>query len=342
MRSIIVHVANQGMLDANAVYRTGTPAERARVEPSKSSELHYVTSELLRKGWTVYWALLEHVDLDSLHFFHVYNVEADAYCDFTLAELNESIDIILARIVGSVEGKLASVKRYFEQLRDNFTGITVNDPASTIYGLRKDYLFELINAGYNTIATDYFENTVTFAELDAKYAGALDEHIVKPVTGELSNSLRVLSNTDEEFFRYKQPLVGGWLVQPVMPEIWTGEYQLFFLGESCTHANKKLYKASDDNPVIPSQENRLIEEYSPRADEIALALELKRFYVERFGLHTDIFRLDFMKDAAGKPIIVEFETVNPGFFIKYIADNRKQKIAEDFEAFLSARLAQGK
>lgn len=338
MKSIIVHVANSSMLEANIAYRSGSSDERKAAENSKSSELHYVTEALLIKGWKVYWALLENVDLDTLHFRRLYEVQHETYVDFGIDQLNQNVDMILARILGSVEGKLATVKRYFERLQESFEGITVNDPASVVHGLRKDYLFDLIGAGFNTIATDYYENTVTFAELEQKYAGQLHEHLVKPVTGELSNSLKVLGETNEEFFRYKESKVGGWLVQPVRPEIWGGEYQLFFLGDSCTHANKKVYERSDRHPVVPSQENRLIDPYDPTESEITLARTLKQFYVEHFGLHTDIFRLDFMKDEDGTPIIVEFETVNPGFFIKYISDERKLKIAEDFEAFLTKRL----
>jgi hypothetical protein len=337
-KTIIVHVANRSMLDANIAYRTGTKDERIAVENSKSSELHYVTEALLKNGWNVYWALLENIDLDTLHFRQLYDVQHETYVEYELQQLNDNVDVILARVLGSVEGKLATVKRYFERLQQSFNGITVNDPASVILGLRKDYLFELINAGFNTIATDYYESTVSFAELETKYAGRLHEHIVKPVTGELSNSLKILRDTGEQFFRHKESKVGGWLVQPVMPEIWDGEYQLFFLGDNCTHANKKVYVRSDEHPIIPSQENRLIDPYEPSNSEIALARQLKQFYIDFFGVNTDIFRLDFMKDADGTPIIVEFETVNPGFFIRYISDDRKLKIAEDFEAFLSKRV----
>jgi hypothetical protein len=340
VKTIIVHVASFRMLDANITYRNGNEQERAGVENDKSSELHFVTEALLRNGWDVYWSLLDDIDIDELHYRSLYNVRTGSTVDMDRGRLNNEIDMILVRIIGSVEGKLATVKRYFEQLRDMYDGVTVNDPSSAIYGLRKDYLFELINAGFRTIPTDYYERSVTFAELEAKYGDRMNQHIVKPVTGELSNSLRVLNETNEEFFRYKEPLVGGWLVQPVMAEIWHGEYQLFFLGDSCTHGNKKLYERSDAHPIIPSQANRLIEEYRPAESELELALRLRQFYADRLGLNTDIFRLDFMKDDAGQPIVVEFETVNPGFFIKYISEPRKHKIAEDFEAFLSRRLQQ--
>jgi hypothetical protein len=337
-KTIIVHVANPTMLEANIAYRTGDEQTMREVENTKSSELHFVTDELLRNDWNVYWCLLQNVDLDSLQFGDLYDVGSGTTKTLSLEVVNAEVDAILVRILGSVEGKLATVQRYFEQLRDHFKGITVNDPASAIYGLRKDYLFEIAEAGFPTIATQYFLNTATHEEIVSQYAGALDRHIVKPVTGELSNSLSVLADTSENFFRRKEAKVGGWLVQPVMPEIWNGEYQLFFMGDSCSHANKKVYEPSDDHPIIPSQENRLIEPYSPSNGEVELARSLRDFYVDHLGLHTDIFRLDYMKRADGTPIIVEFETVNPGFFIKYISDDRKRKIAQDFEVFLSSRL----
>jgi len=339
MRSIIVHVATESMLRANALYRDGFPKEREIAESEKSSELHYLTNELLDNGWKVYWCVLENINIETLHFSELYDVSSNSRVSLTCQELNDNIDMILVRILGSVEGKLAIVKHYLEQLRSTFKGITVNDPASFIYGLRKDYLFALINANFPTIPTDYFENTVTFAELEHKYGTTIHQYLVKPVTGELSNSMGILGETNEGFFRSKESKVGGWLVQPVIPHIWNGEYQLFFLGNDCKHALKKIYRREGTSSIVPSQHNRLIEEYLPTQGELSLARQLKEFYVSKLNLRPDIFRLDFMKDEEGRPIIVEFETVNPGFFIKYICDARKKQIARDFESFLSIRLA---
>lgn len=343
-KSVLIHAADHKMLQANVLHKDPTRMARLTedeqeiVKNSMSNELHYITDACIENGWSVFWCTLEDTDIEMLHFASVYDVINGEYLSLTNAELNNRIDVVLARVLGSIEGKLSTVKRYFEKLRESFEGITINDPTSAIYGLRKDYLFELAGAGYPTIATDYFENTVTFSELEQKYRGSMDLHLVKPVTGELSNSLRVLGETDEKFFRHKESLVGGWLVQPVMSEIWQGEYQLFFLGDSCTYANKKIYHQDPEHPVIPSQKNRLIHPYVPQEDELALARHIKAFWRDHLHLETDIFRLDFIKTANGSPIIVEFETVNPGFFIKYIDDERRKKIATDFEVFLTQRL----
>ena len=37
-----------------------------------------------------------------------------------------------------------------------------------------------------------------------------------------------------------------------------------------------------------------------------------------YDLNIDICRIDFIKDDSNKPILLEFEMVNPGFFIGYM------------------------
>ncbi len=133
-------------------------------------------------------------------------------------------------------------------------------------------------------------------------------------------------------------MVGGWLVQPVIKEVWNGEFQLFFIAEKCTHSNRKIYHRGSADEVLPSQDRREIVEYQPTNEEVRFGRRLKAFWEEELGLPTDIFRVDFLKGGGGEPIVLELENVNPGFFIRYVTHERRLNIAADFEQFLRRRV----
>lgn len=332
------------MIEANAAFLSAdrfdamSDDDKSDVERHKSYELHSLTSEFINQGWHCHWTTLTDVDVTALRHNRVYDVRTGESRSIDNNELNSTIDVVLARILGSVEGNIKAVRAYFEQLQARYTGITINDPASVLYGLRKDYLFKFADAGFESIPTEYFDNTVTYKLLAERYGGEMFRHVIKPVTGELSNSIALLSDVDETVLRRKEHLVGGWLVQPVMDEIWNGEYQLFYVGDSLTHANRKMFARKADSP-LPDQAGRKVTQYEPDAKEERFAFDLKRFWTEKLGLRTDIFRVDFMKRDDGTPILLEFETVNPGLFIHYMKPSARSNVAKEYETYVSKRLA---
>jgi hypothetical protein len=332
------------MLDANARLlhaREPDPAERESVTARSSLEIDRFTRRFLDEGWTCYWYVLRDEDIDPLVLRDVYEVTTGRRVDLPLDRLNAEVDVILARTLGPVESRRDLLSSYFARLEADFSGIAINDPHTARYGLRKDYLFELSRAGFPTIPTDYYPTSVTYAELAGRYGDALGGHIIKPVTGELSNSFACLADVDEQTLRWKEPKVGGWLVQPAAAEIWDGEYQLFFVGDRCANACRKVYLRDAEDAVVPVQEHRRFELYQPNSREIDLALAIRDFLRDQLGLRNDIFRMDFLKAADGAPILLEFEMVNPGSFIRYLDDDAaRDAIADALVEYLVRRLGE--
>jgi hypothetical protein len=338
---VLQHLAGERMLEANAALLDPAlgAAERERALALASHEVHCFTQRFRDAGWACYWYVLDDKDVDPLHLREVYDVTTGRRSELAIDELNATVDAILVRTLGPVEIRRGIIGRYFARLGSDFRGITINDPRAAQYGLRKDYLFELMRAGVPTIPTAYFPRSVAFAELADRYAGALRDHIIKPVTGELSNSFALLADIDEQSLRWKERKVGGWLVQPIAPEIWNGEYQLLFIGDRCANGCRKVYERYAPDVIVPSQEHRRFELYAPSADEVQFALGVRDFFLDRHGLHNDIFRLDFVKDADGAPVLLEFEMVNPGSFIRYLEDEAAQHaIADVLLDYLTRRL----
>lgn len=46
-----------------------------------------------------------------------------------------------------------------------------------------------------------------------------------------------------------------------------------------------------------------------------------KYFTELYNIKLDICRIDFMKNKEGMPILIEFEMVNPGFFIGYMKED---------------------
>lgn len=341
--AVLLHAASRQMVAANAAMladlRRGAPS-RPEVRQAASVELHHFTVALLRRGWRCYWYVLDPRDIASLHLRGVHDVATGRRVGLSLAGPQRPVDALVARVLGTVEGRRKDLARYLAALRDRFSGVMVNDPPAMLAGLRKDYLQILAATGAPVIPTAYFGAGVTYALLADRYRGTLDSHLIKPVTGELGNSVAALDRIDETWLRRKQPLVGGWLVQPVIEAVWAGEYQLQFIGERCVHSDAKAYHAPPGGGTVPDQNHRTLHLYEPDPAEITLALRIRRTWRDAAGVQPDVWRMDFFKTADGSPVILELETVNPGFGMNlpHLDHRRRTSIAVRFEEHLRARL----
>lgn len=274
--------------------------------------------------WNVYLTSIDNLDYDKNIYYDIYDTKDKKYIDFTLEEINKKIDAMVIRVIGSIEGNFFNIKKYLEYIRDNYKGLVINNPSAMLKGMTKHYLCEidpeyLKSIGIGTIKTKIYENTVKYSELKKEYKD-MDKYLIKPVSGELSNSLSNLGLIDEEFLRYKEEKVLGWVVQPIMKEIWNGEFQMLFLNSELIYSQYKEYKKEGS---IPNQKNRRLHKYKPTLFEIEKFKKLIDYFKSLYNIDINICRIDFMKDEYGEPILLEFEMVNPGFFIGYMNSDDK-------------------
>lgn len=287
-----------------------------------SHEVKAMIEEFYNHNWGVYLTTIENFKNGIWH--EIYSVNEQKQYDLNSNDMNEKIDFMIIRNLGSVEGNFKMISEYLDYIINNYKGIALNNPKAMKKGMIKNYLIdlnkdELERIGMHIIDTKIFDKSVSYQDILIEYQ-ELDNYLIKPTTGELSNSLKCLKDIDENFLRYKEDKVGGWIIQPIKKEIWHGEYQMVFIGDELTYAQKKIYPINATSN-IPNQSNRIIEKYNPTNKELEIGLNLIKYFTKLYKIDIDICRIDFMKDTNNEPILIEFEMVNPGFFIGYMQEN---------------------
>ena len=180
----------------------------------------------------------------------------------------------------------------------------------------------LISSSFFIVQNSF--SSILYKSISSEYSNAsninfsnLEEYIIKPLSGELSNSISNLSEINEEFLRKKELKVKGWIIQPIIKDIWNGEYQMSFLNKNLIYSQKKNY-IKDGNESILNQKKRVLEKYYPTKKEINISKKLIEYFKKLYNIDIDICRINFIKDENNNPILLEFEMVNPGLFIGYM------------------------
>lgn len=319
-KTILIHVKSNDALNNYIELSKDGDYEKH----SHSKEIKAMIKEFMDNNWTCFLATIENFDLTTGIHHKVYCMNEHKSYDMSIDDLNNKIPIMIIRNIGPLEKNFNTIKNYLHFIINNYHGIALNNPEAMLNGMAKNYLVqinskELSQFDILTIPTRIFPTSVTFEEIESIYKNQLDNHLIKPLSGELSNSLNCLADVDESFFRRKEDKVQGWIIQPIQEEIWNGEYQMVFLGGKLIYSQSKHYVHSCSN--VPSQKTRTITKYHPNEKEIQNMQKLIKYFETLYNTNIDICRIDFMKNSESKPILLEFEMVNPGFFILYMDSN---------------------
>ncbi len=321
MRSILIHVKN------NEVLKQYMDCQDDNYSTCKSGskELYYMILAFLKENFNVYLTTIFNFSLKDKSWNGIYHLNSKEYLNMDIKKVNSKIDIMIIRNIGSVEKNFNIIKNYLIFISKHYKGYVLNNPKSMLKGMTKRYLKEideeeLKKIGIIKIPSYLYSKKVHFSKLKKKFKD-IDNYLIKPITGELSNSLSVLKDIDENFLRYKESKVGGWVIEPIKKEIYNGEYQLVFLRDKLIYSQKKEYLRNGN--VLPSQKDRILCKYKPNDKEVNTMLKLISYFKKLYKIDIDICRIDYMKDANDIPILLEFEMVNPGFFIGYMKEDDK-------------------
>lgn len=123
----------------------------------------------------------------------------------------------------------------------------------------------------------------------------------------------MLSNITDEDLRMRASFARGWLLQPVESGVWNGEFQTVFFGDEPISAVRKSYRPPNTRNVIPSRAERHIEHVEPRPCDVDLGRRIRAHWEHGLGLPLGLYRLDVIDSAERGSLVLEFETVNPGF-----------------------------
>lgn len=293
-----------------------------------SLETLIMTKVFQDNGWRVFWTCIDFISSDIRFFSHATN----RMTTIKATELDSNFNAIVFRVVGSVDDKIKKIVTAINILEENFSGYIVNPPKTMKYAIRKDYILELQKSGFPVIPTTYFENSVSFSDITTGLSKSdFQKYLIKPVTGELSKSVAIIMDKrrisheetsqthssrviriGEEYLRYKQDKVGGWLLQPIVPEIWYGEYQVVYFGSTISHGFYKSYIKIDDDMLIPSNKHRnwALNEPSKLVTDTAIAI--RNYFQDKLSYPIHQFRMDHIKVSETKIQILEYEMFNPG------------------------------
>lgn len=320
-KTVLIEVKNEEAL--NNYKRMLQQKEYDNVMPY-SREVRVMIEEFTNNKWDVYLATISNLNSKNGIYQQIYNVKEEKFVTMTIEELNSKISAIIIRNIGSVELNFNMIQEFLEYLTENYKGLVLNNPKAMLRGMTKKYLVEidpeeLKEYSMSVIPTKIFPKEVTYDKIHEEYPTNKENYLIKPITGELSNSLKCLAEIDEEFLRWKETKVGGWVIQPIQQEIWDGEYQISFLNGEVIYAQEKKYPKEGEK--VPNQKNRTIVKYYPEEMEINNIKKVIQYFSKLYQIEIDICRIDFMKKEDGTPILLEFEMVNPGFFIGYMKEN---------------------
>ena len=317
MSSILIHVrCSESIDDFKRLEKNGYNDDTLY-----SKEVRFMIEEFKSNGWNVYVSSIECFNNGTWN--KVLNVNEDKIEVMDINDINNKIDVMIIRVLGSVEHQFNMIHNYLEYLSNNYKGIAINNPKTMLKGMTKHYLCEidadeLSKIGIRIINSKIFDNTVSYKEI-CDYCKTPEEYLLKPVCGELSYSVKNIASIDEDYLRKKEDRVHGWVVQPIMNEIYDGEYQMSFLNGKLIYSQKKNYPVKENG--VPNQEERIIGKYHPTDSEIQIMESVINYFKNLYNIEIHICRTDFMKDSKGTPILLEFEMVNPGFFIGYMEEN---------------------
>lgn len=317
MKTVLIYLKNDEIITKYKTFLT----EEYKENDTYSHEVKEMINEFTNNHWNVYLSSIDNFDEENNKYTRVYDIKNNNDIKLSINEANDKVQAMIIRVIGSIEGNFYNIKKHLIYLENNYHGLVINNPKAMIKGMTKHYLSELDEnelKEIKLIPTDIYDNKVKISQLDKIYKNKKD-YLIKPVSGELSNSLMNLNDVTEEILRYKENKVLGWVVQPIMKEIWNGEYQMAFLGKELIYSQKKEYESS--NAFIPNQKKRTLKKYYPTEREIKIGKKLIDYFSKKYDLKIHICRIDFMKDKDEKPILLEFEMVNPGFFIGYMKEN---------------------
>ena len=205
-----------------------------------------------------------------------------------------------------------------------------NRPAAVGWNLHKGYLLELERGGVPVAPTELVPRGSDRALSEVMAARGWPEVVVKPAVSAASyRTVRIAADRRERGEAHLRALVadGDALVQAYLPSVeGYGERALVWIDGELTHAVRKSPRFDDDDesvsPALP---------ISPAEAELARAAVARAG--EAIGEPPMYARVDVAPDAAGRPLLMELELIEPSLFFP-----QSPRALDAFVAAIRARL----
>jgi glutathione synthase/RimK-type ligase-like ATP-grasp enzyme len=206
---------------------------------------------------------------------------------------------------------------------DRVAGLTTiwNPPALVRRNSVKTYLRDLEARGIPVVPTAWFDRGQTSDVQRLMIERGWAKAVIKPVVGLATSGVRVVELGDSAAQSHLDALVegGGAMVQPFMSSVATyGERALVYIGGAYSHAARKeafqrlaVVGEAGEVPAIATTEERAV------ADQAIATLDTPWLFA----------RVDLVPDEIGRPVIMEFELVEPSLFLS-LADGAARRFAD--------------
>ena len=196
-----------------------------------------------------------------------------------------------------------------------------NPPSLVRRNSVKTYLKDLEQRGVPVVPTAWIDRGESCDLRRLMRDRGWEQAVVKPIVGLATEGVRRAVRADDDAQTHLDALVarGGAMVQPFMPSVTSyGERALVHIGGAYSHAASKvafqpLANAGDagEKPVVASRAER-------EAAELAIAtLDSPWLYA----------RVDVVPDESGRPLVMEFELVEPTLFLS-LDDRAPRRFAD--------------
>lgn len=186
-------------------------------------------------------------------------------------------------------------------------GVRLQNPPDVLrWNADKAYLGEFADRGAPVVPTIFVDEVTEAAMHEAAAQLGTDQLIVKPrVSASAFRTIRWSPGT---------PLEGAptdaAMIQPFLANVLEGgEPSLLYLGGRFSHAVSKVPRAGDFR--VQPEFGGIIAPYQPWPDELAAA----EAALAAAGAPLLYARVDLVRDAKGRPVLMELEAIEPDLFL---------------------------
>jgi glutathione synthase/RimK-type ligase-like ATP-grasp enzyme len=185
-------------------------------------------------------------------------------------------------------------------------GPVLNPPDIVRGNLHKRYLLELAARGVPVVPTTLVERGQS-CDLAAITAPSI---VIKPEVGAASLATRRFAPGDPAALAHLATITatGAALVQPYVPSVYDhGERALVWIDGELSHAVRK-------SPRFTGDDERVTGPFAISDDERAVATAALAAFADRilYG------RVDVARDAAGQPMVLELELIEPSLYLVHV------------------------
>jgi glutathione synthase/RimK-type ligase-like ATP-grasp enzyme len=185
----------------------------------------------------------------------------------------------------------------------------------------KTYLRDLDARGVPVVPTEWIESAALADLAEIMARRRWQKAVIKPVVGLATSGVRVVEAGDSAGQSHLESLLenGAAMVQPFLESVHTyGERALVYLGGAYSHAASKeafqrlaVVGGAGEAAVDATPQERAV------ADTAIATLDSRWLFA----------RVDVVPDDAGRPIVMEFELIEPTLFLS-LAEGAPQRFAD--------------